>query len=284
MLDWGKRTYIMGILNLTPDSFSGDSILQKDDPVQFAVELAQQFVHDGADILDIGAESSRPGSMPITADEEHQRLIPVIKALKQENIPALLSVDTYKSEVAQSCLDLGVDWINDIWGFQKDPGLAAVVADNSAPVVLMHNRSRSGAVKVNNRLGASYDAGEYDSFLEDLIQGLEKIALTAINAGIARENIILDPGIGFGKSVAQNLQIINCLDQVKSLGFPLLIGPSRKSFIGKVLDLPVEERTEGTAAAVTVGILRGADIVRVHDVKHMARTAKMADAIKHGGC
>lgn len=284
MLDWGKRTYIMGILNLTPDSFSGDSIMQQKDPVQYAVDQARQFVQDGADILDLGAESSRPGSTPVSAEEERKRLLPVIKAIKQENIPALLSVDTYKAEIADLCLGMGVDWINDIWGFQKDSALAQVAASHGTPVVLMHNRSKAGAVEVNSRLGASYDAGEYDHFMEDLIKDLEAISQTAMDAGVAREKIILDPGIGFGKTVAQNLRIIHCLGQIKSLGFPVLVGPSRKSFIGRVLDLPVEERTEGTAAAVAIAIQHGADIVRVHDVKHIARTAKMADAIVRESC
>jgi len=279
MLEWGKKTYVMGILNCTPDSFSGDSLLQNIDPVQAAIEQAMQFVQDGADILDIGAESSRPGSHPICAKKELERLVPIIKAIKQENIQAILSIDTYKSEVARVCLDLGAHWINDIWALQKDPGIAEVIAAYQVPVVLMHNRSQTNAVKVDGRIGASYNADRYDDFLNDLRIDLETMSQFAITAGIHEENIIIDPGIGFGKTPTQNMQILNYLDKIKSIGFPVLIGPSRKSFIGKILDLPVDERVEGTAAAVTVGILKGADIIRVHDVRQMARTAAMADAI-----
>ena len=279
MLEWGKKTYVMGILNCTPDSFSGDSLLQRIDPIQAAVEQARQFVHDGAEILDIGAESSRPGSEPISAEEELDRLVPIIKAIRQESIQAILSIDTYKSEVAHACLDLGAHWINDIWAFQKDPDLANVVASYHVPVILMHNRSKTHAVYVDKRLGASYDAGKYDNFLDDLRGDLEGMAQYAVKSGIYEKNIILDPGIGFGKTPTQNMQILNYLDKIKALGFPVLIGPSRKSFIGQILDLPVNERLEGTAAAVTIGITNGADIIRVHDVRQMARTAAMADAI-----
>lgn len=282
MLDWGKKTYVMGILNLTPDSFSGDSILQESHPFDFALEKAKQFVTDGAHILDIGAESSRPGSSPVSAEVELERLIPVIKALKQEKIPALLSIDTHKAEVATACLEIGADWINDIWGLQKDARLASIVATHNVPIVLMHNRSQSGAVAVDQRLGSSYDAGRYHDFMEDMLRDLDAIAEKALAAGVQKENIILDPGIGFGKTVAQNLALINCLDRIKSLGYPVLIGPSRKSFIGKVLDLPVEERLEGSVTAVAIGIARGADIVRVHDVKPMARVCAMADALVRG--
>ena len=279
MLEWGKKTYVMGILNCTPDSFSGDSLMQNKDPVQAAIEKAKQFVHDGADILDVGAESSRPGSHPISAEKELERLVPIIKAIKQENIQAIVSIDTYKSEVARACLELGAHWINDIWALQKDPKLAEVITAYQVPVVLMHNRSQTNAVKVDSRIGASYNADRYDDFLDDLRNDLETISQFAITAGIHEENIIIDPGIGFGKTPTQNMQILNYLDKIKSMGFPVLIGPSRKSFIGKILDLPVGERVEGTAAAVTVGILKGADIIRVHDVKQMARAAAMADAI-----
>lgn len=279
LLEWGKKTYIMGILNLTPDSFSGDSILQEKNPVTFAIQQSWKFVQDGADILDIGAESSRPGSQPITAEKELERLLPIVKAIRQENIPALLSIDTYKSKVAQACLDLGADWINDIWALQKDPNLARVLVQYHAPVVLMHNRSRADAVEKSSNVGSSYTAMDNENFLEELLIELKHLAENATASGIHTENIILDPGIGFGKTVSQNLQIINHLDQIKALGYPILIGPSRKSFIGKVLDLPVDERVEGTAASVAIGIAKGADIIRVHDVNYMARTSIMTDAI-----
>lgn len=279
MITWGEKTYVMGILNLTPDSFSGDSILLHNDPVQFAMEKAKEFVAEGAHILDLGAESSRPGSVPISAKDELQRLIPVIQAIKKEKIPALLSIDTYKAEVAEACLAMGADWINDIWALQNDPRIASVVAQYDIPVVLMHNRSAFGAVETDQRLGSSYEADKYNDFLNDMIHDLQAIADNAIRAGVRAENIILDPGIGFGKTVTQNLQLINYLDRIKAIGYPILIGPSRKSFIGKILDLPVEERLEGTAAAIALGIMRGADVIRVHDVRSMARVAAMTDAL-----
>jgi len=274
-----QKTLVMGILNLTPDSFSGDCILKAEDPVASAVQQAKQFVSDGADILDIGAESSRPGSEPISAEEEMLRLIPIVKAILSENLPALLSIDTYKSEVAQACLELGADWINDIWGLQKDPLLKKVVAEFNAPVILMHNRSQSGGVDKDKVVGASYKASSYENFILDLESDLKMLVENAISGGVSPDNIILDPGIGFGKSVSQNLQIIKHLDQIKSIGHPILIGPSRKSYIGKVLNLPVDERIEGTAASVAIGIARGADIIRVHNVKTMVRIAAMTDAI-----
>jgi len=278
-LEWGKRTYVMGVLNLTPDSFSGDGILQDRDPVQYALNKAKQFLKDGADILDIGAESSRPGSKPISAAVELERLLPILKALRKENIGGIISIDTYKSEVARQCLENGADWINDIWGFKRDMDLAEVVSQYDAPVILMHNRSEPSAVKNNDRLGASYQGSVYSNFMEEIINDLRDSVSFAIRAGISKENIIIDPGIGFGKTVEQNLALINRLGEIKALGYPILIGPSRKSFLGAILDLPVEERLEGTAACIAVGIAQGADIVRVHDVKFMARIVKVTDAL-----
>ncbi len=278
-LEWGKRTYVMGVLNLTPDSFSGDGILQDRDPIQYALNKAKQFLKDGADILDIGAESSRPGSKPISAAVELERLLPILKALRKENIGGIISIDTYKSEVARQCLENGADWINDIWGFKRDTDLAEVVSQYNAPVILMHNRSKPSAVKNNDRLGFSYQGAVYSNFMEEIKNDLRESVSFAIGAGISKGNIILDPGIGFGKTVEQNLALINRLGEIKALGYPILIGPSRKSFLGAILDLPVEERLEGTAASITVGIARGADIVRVHDVKFMARIVKVADAL-----
>ena len=278
-LEWGKRTYVMGVLNLTPDSFSGDGILQDRDPIQYALNKAKQFLKDGADILDIGAESSRPGSKPISAAVELERLLPILKALRKENIGGIISIDTYKSEVARQCLENGADWINDIWGFKRDTDLAEVVSQYDAPVVLMHNRSKPSAVKNNDRLGASYQGSVYSNFMEEIINDLRDSVSFAIRARISKGNIIIDPGIGFGKTVEQNLALINRLGEIKALGYPILIGPSRKSFLGAILDLPVEERLEGTAASIAVGIARGADIVRVHDVKFMARIVKVADAL-----
>jgi len=278
-LVWGKKTYIMGIINLTPDSFSGDGIFSSSDPMQQALTQAEEFIRDGADILDLGAESSRPGAQPVNAEEELDRLLPVLREIKERELPALVSVDTWKAEVAEACLQAGADWINDIWGLRADARLAGVIARYKATVILMHNRSQSAAVRDLGALGSSYSGVNYADLIPDIKSDLTESIRIAKEAGIKKESIILDPGIGFGKTVAQNLALINHLDKFKDLGYPLLIGPSRKSFIGQILDLPVEEREEGTAAAVAIGIARGADIIRVHNVKMMARVAKLADAI-----
>ncbi|MCD6576395.1 MAG: dihydropteroate synthase [Anaerolineaceae bacterium] len=282
-LDWGKRTYVMGIINITMDSFSGDGILQEQDSVHPALEKAKQFIAEGADILDIGAESSRPGSKPISATVELERLLPVLKALIKESIGGIISIDTYKTEVARQCLENGADWINDIWGFKNNSTLAEVISQYDAPVILMHNRSKPDAVKMNDRLGASYQGAAFFNFMEVIKNDLLKSVTMALSAGIREENIILDPGIGFGKTLEQNLMLINRLDEIKALGYPVLIGPSRKSFIGQILDLPIKERLEGTAASIAVGIARGADIIRVHDVKSMVRIAKVTDALTRRG-
>jgi len=278
-LEWGEKTYVMGIINLTPDSFSGDGTLQDRDPFQYALEKAKLFLENGADILDIGAESSRPGSKPISAALELKRLLPVLKALKKENIRGVISIDTYKAEVAKQCLENGADWINDIWGLRKDADLARTLSQYDAPIILMHNRSTPNAVKSNKRLGAFYQGADYSNFMEEIKNELLESVSLALKAGINNENIILDPGIGFGKTVEQNLALINRLDEIKALGYPIMIGPSRKSFLGAILDLPVEKRLEGTAASIAIGIARGADIVRVHDVKYMARVVKVTDAL-----
>ena len=279
MPEWGKCTYIMGIINLTPDSFSGDGLAVNENYLSHAISLAEEFVRDGADILDIGAESSRPGSEPVSAQTELARLLPVLEVLLEKDLPVLVSIDTWKSTVAEKCLEMGANWVNDIWGLTADPGLAVVIAKQKAGVILMHNRSKSGEFRDLGDLGKSYDGAQYDDFMLEIKAGLQHSIDSAHSAGIADEKIILDPGIGFGKSQVQNLALINRLDELKTLGFPLLVGPSRKSFIGRVLDLPVEDREEGTAAAVAVSIVRGADIVRVHDVRKMSRIARMADAI-----
>lgn len=279
---WGRRTYIMGVLNLTPDSFSGDGLLGQPDAPQQALWQALAFAEEGADILDLGAESSRPGSQPVSAEEELQRLLPVLRDVRRALPEMILSVDTSKAEVAEACLQAGADWINDIWGLMADPRLAQVIAAHQAVVVLMHNRSRSQAVRDLGGLGRSYAGASYGDFIADVRADLETSLQRALEAGIPKTHIILDPGIGFGKSLEQNLALINQLEVFKALGCPLLIGPSRKSFIGQVLDLPVEEREEGTAAALAVGIARGADAVRVHRVGMMARVVRMADAIVRG--
>jgi len=269
----------MVILNLTPDSFSGDGLVDGRDLTTRALAQAVEFLDAGADILDLGAESSRPGSQPVSVKTELERLLPVLDALRKRDLPAVISVDTWKSQVAKKCLEAGADWINDIWGLNADPHLAAVIASHQAGIVLMHNRSKSTAVKDLGGLGKSYEGSEYEDFMREIKSEIQQSIDIARSAGIQDEKIILDPGIGFGKSQQQNLALINNLDELRSLGFPLLVGPSRKSFIGQVLDLPVDEREEGTAAALTVSIVRGADIARVHDVKMMTRVVRMADAI-----
>jgi dihydropteroate synthase len=281
-LSWGKRTFIMGILNLTPDSFSGDGLLRSGDPLQAAVEQARQFSREGADILDLGAESSRPGSETIGAAQEIERLLPALQAIRAALPEALISIDTFKAATAKICLENGADWINDIWGLRADKDLAGVIAAYNAGAILMHNRSHTQNVDNLGNLGRSYSGAQYGDVIEDIKADLTESIRIAKKAGIADGNIILDPGIGFGKSIAQNLAIINRLDEFKILGYPLLIGPSRKSFIGQVLGMPVDEREEGTAAVSAIGIARGADIVRVHNVQVMARVIRMSDAIIRG--
>ena len=278
MFNWGTKTYVMGILNVTPDSFSGDGILQRDDQIAAAVAQAQQFAADGADIIDIGGESTRPGSTPVTEAEELARVIPVIEAVRAV-ISLPISVDTYRANVAEAALAAGASWINDVWGFRMDSHIAQVAAEANCPVVLMHNRSKPKDVAQEERLGGRYVGIVYNDLIEDIKRELGESVALARQAGVKEENIILDPGVGFGKTVAQNLQLVNQLDQFKTMGFPILLGTSRKSFIGYTLDLPPEERLEGTAATVAIGIDRGADIVRVHDVKSIVRLAKMTDAI-----
>ena len=276
---WGERTYIMGIMNVTPDSFSGDGLLGREDSVRQALRQAEEFLTHGADILDVGGESTRPGADSVSEAQELERVLPVIAALRKAFPQAVVSVDTYKAEVARQALDLGADWVNDIWGFRADPELANVTAAHHAPVVLMHNRLKPGSAEVQARLGGHVVGVEYDDLIADIRNELLFSVELAHQAGIPDEHIILDPGIGFGKTVSQNLELLDRMDEIKALGYPLLAGPSRKSFIGYTLDLPPEERVEGTAAAVALSIDRGADIVRVHDVAVMARVARMTDAI-----
>lgn len=278
-LVWGSRTYVMGVLNITPDSFSGDGILARGgSPLQAALEQARSFVEAGADILDVGGESTRPGSQPVDAEQEMERVLPVIRALAAE-FDVLISVDTYRAQVAEAALQAGAAMVNDVWGLRADPQLAAVVASHQAPVILMHNRSSWAHAEVRDRLGGRYVGMQYDDLLQDVCRELLESVALAQAAGIPDERIILDPGIGFGKTVEQNLELIDRLGEIRALGYPVLLGPSRKSFIGYTLDLPPDQRLEGTAAAVAIGIDRGADIVRVHDVREMIRVARMTDAI-----
>lgn len=267
---WGERTYVMGILNLSPDSFSGDGITS----LAAAVAQAHRFAGQGADILDIGGESTRPGSSPITVDEEIRRVVPVIEQLASE-IPIPLSIDTYKVEVAQRALDAGATMINDQWGLKKDTHLARLAAGRGIPLVLMSNQRDKGGYDA----GLKRDIACYDDLMTEVISSLKNSVQLALKLGVPQENIIVDPGIGFGKNWQQELEIIRRLGELQELGSPVLIGPSRKSFIGMVLDLPADERLEGTAAAIAIGIARGADMVRVHDVRQMVRVCRVSDAI-----
>jgi dihydropteroate synthase len=269
----------MGILNITPDSFSGDGIMNKREPVPAALEQARSFLSDGADMLDIGGESTRPGASSLEPGEELQRVIPVLEALAKEFPGVLLSIDTYKAEVAEEAFKAGAQILNDVWALRADPRLAEAAARHEAAVILMHNRSNPESIQVRERLGSAYTGAQYENLLEDVKRELMASVKLAQEAGIPESRIILDPGIGFGKTREQNIELINRLDEVRALGYPVLLGPSRKSFIGYTLNLPPEERVEGTAAVVTVGILRGADIIRVHDVREMVRVAKMTDAL-----
>ena len=263
-LDWGRRTYIMGVLNVTPDSFSGDGIMD----AQAAVTRARQMLADGADIIDVGGESTRPGAQSVPLEEELRRVMPVVQALTGD-LGAVVSVDTMKSAVARSALGAGAAMVNDVSAMRADPEMAGVVAEFQAPVVVMHGYGVSTPAESPARGVVS----EVLEFLEERIE-------SAVASGVARERILVDPGFGFGKTVQQNLEIIRRLRELRVLQLPVVIGPSRKGTIGRVLGgLPVQERVEGTAAAVVVSILNGADVIRVHDVHVLARVARMTDAI-----
>ena len=278
---WGARTYVMGILNITPDSFSGDGLIRDADlsqMVEAALEQGRRFAAAGADILDVGGESTRPGAQPVSAEEEIHRVAPVIRAILEQT-GALVSIDTYRAAVAEAAIQAGAGLVNDVWGLKADPELARVIAKYHVPVILMHNRSSWVHAEIKERLGGRYVGIPYENLLEDIRRELLESVAIAQAAGIADEQIILDAGIGFGKTVEQNLELLDRLGEVRALGYPVLLGPSRKSFIGYTLNLPVDQRLEGTAAAVAIGIARGADIIRVHDVEFMARVARMTDAI-----
>ena len=286
--NWGSRTYLMGILNLTPDSFSGDGLvsdsgggdikIDQEKLIQAALKQARGYIEAGADILDIGGESTRPGASAVDINEEILRVIPVIQSLAQE-FNVLISVDTYKHQVAQAALEAGAHIINDVWGLHADPEMAGIIARNNAVVILMHNRSSWAHAEIKERLGGRYVGIPYDDLLEDIKRELMDSVDLARAASIPNDKIIIDPGIGFGKSVEQNLELIDLLPEIRNLGYPILYGPSRKSFIGYTLNQPPDQRLAGTAAAVAVGIVRGADIVRVHDVDFMKQVAVMTDAI-----
>jgi dihydropteroate synthase len=278
--EWGRQTYLMGIINVTPDSFSGDGTLQVhgDDWVARAVAQGVAQVAAGAHLLDVGGESTRPGSQPVPLDEELRRVLPVVAGLAQA-VPVPISIDTYKAETARQALAAGAAIINDVWGLRMDPQMGHIAAESGAALVLMHNRSQPKDAAQSARLGGRYVGVDYDNLLADIARELTVSVRLAIKAGVAADRIILDPGIGFGKTVEQNLELVDRLAELRALGYPLLVGPSRKSFVGYTLNLPPEQRLEGTAAAVALAIDRGVDMVRVHDVGAMARVARIADAI-----
>lgn len=259
----GERTYIMGILNVTPDSFSDGG---KFNEVGVAVKRAKELIDEGADIIDIGGESTRPGFTVVDVEDEINRVVPVIKAIK-ENFDIPISIDTYKAATAEAAIKAGADIINDIWGFKKDKDMAKVAAKYKVPCILMHNREDK----------------PYENLMNDVIMDLIESIDIAIEAGIDRKNIILDPGIGFAKTYEENLAVMNNLERIKALGFPVLLGTSRKSMIGIALDLPVDQRVEGTAATTVMGIMKGCEFVRVHDVLENKRAAVMTDKILGAG-
>jgi len=259
-LDYKAETFVMGILNVTPDSFSDGG---KFNNVEAAIEQAKKMVADGAKIIDVGGESTRPGYERISDEDEIARIVPVIQALVAK-VPAIISVDTYKANVARAAIEAGAHIINDIWGAKAEPEIAQVAADLNVPIILMHNRE-------NTNYGID--------FWMTAKSDLEKSISIARNAGVPDNHIILDPGIGFAKTTAQNIEMMQHLDELVAMGYPVLLATSRKSMIGNVLKLPVEERIEGTGATVVYGIEKGCHMIRVHDVKEMTRATHMADIL-----
>jgi dihydropteroate synthase len=261
--DWGARTFVMGIVNVTPDSFSGDGLLTARDPVAAAVAQARSMVVEGADILDVGGESTRPGHDEVGAEEELGRVVPVVAAIR-EALPGIpISVDTTKPAVAEAALAAGADIVNDIWGVATDDALVRVAATHGAPLILMHNRAEP----------------RYDDLVAEVIADLAAAIERAVQAGVVRERLIVDPGIGFGKTPEQNVEMLGRLGELRVLGRPILLGTSRKSTLGLILDLPADQRLEATLATTALGIAAGVDMVRVHDVAANVRAARTADAI-----
>lgn len=260
--DTEKHTYLMGILNVTPDSFSDGGKFQQEDAALYRV---QQMQEEGAHMIDIGGESTRPGHVAITEEEEIQRIVPIIELIKTRiDIP--ISVDTYKAKVAEAALQAGADLVNDIWGLKHDPAMAGLIAESGAACCLMHNRKHTGC----------------RVFMEEIKQDFRETIALAEQAGISREKIILDPGVGFGKSYENNLEVIHKLEELKELGYPLLLGTSRKSVIGLALDLPVTERVEGTLVTTVLAVMKYCGFVRVHDIEANRRAIQMAEAIREG--
>lgn len=257
-----KHTYIMGILNVTPDSFSDGG---KYNDIDKSLKHVEEMIAEGADILDIGGESTRPGYTLLSDEEEIERTAPVVEAVKNRfDIP--VSLDTYKSKVALAGIKAGADMINDIWGLKYDSGMAGVIAQSGLPCCLMHNRK----------------APDYDNYMQEVAADLAETIRIANESGIADEKIILDPGVGFGKTYENNLEIIGCLDELKIFGYPLLLGTSRKSVIGLTLALPADQRVEGTLVTTVFAVIKGCSFVRVHDIKENVRAVRMAEAILKG--
>lgn len=265
----GGHTRVMGVLNVTPDSFSGDGLAGRLDA---AAAQARQFAADGADLLDIGGESTRPGAAEVTLEEELERVIPVIQAVAAE-VDLPLSIDTRRAAVAEAALAAGASLVNDVSGLTHDPAMAGVVAQAGCPVVLQHSQGTPQTMQRNPT---------YEDVVEDVRQALAARLEFAVQAGIERSRCIVDPGIGFGKTTVHNLRLLRRLGELRQLGCPILVGPSRKRFIGEVLGVEVDDRLEGTAAAVALCIANGADLVRVHDVRSMVRIARLSDAIVRG--
>jgi dihydropteroate synthase len=263
---WGERTWVMGILNVTPDSFSGDGLLAAADPVAAALDLARCMVADGADLLDVGGASSRPGHAPIGAEEEIARVVPVIRALVAELPGSVISVDTTSPIVAEAALEAGAHLLNDVWGVTDDEAMVRKAAERGVPIVLMHNRAEA----------------RYRNLVPEVIADLQRALDRATGAGVPWDNLIVDPGFGFGKTPDHNVALLAGLGALRVLGRPILLGTSRKSTLGKLLDLPPDQRVEATTATTALGIAAGVDMVRVHDVRANARTARVADAILRG--
>lgn len=259
VLDFNKRTYIMGILNATPDSFSDGGIYNN---IEAALKRAKEMVEEGVDVIDIGGESTRPGATYVEAEEEINRVIPIIKAIKKE-LDVLISIDTYKSQVAEEAIKAGADIVNDVWGLKKDKNMTKIIARYDVPCILMHNR----------------DERPYENLMRDLLEDLYESIDLAKKAGIKQDKIILDPGIGFAKNYEENLEVMNNLEKIVALGYPVLLAASRKRMIGYTLDLPVDQRLEGTLATTVIGIMKGCHMIRVHDVLENKRAALMTDKI-----
>ncbi|HEY7937855.1 MAG TPA: dihydropteroate synthase [Candidatus Limnocylindrales bacterium] len=266
---WGERTFVAGIVNVTPDSFSGDGLLagSAGGAVQRAREQARAMVADGADLLDIGGESTRPGHALVGVDEELARTIPVIRAIRADLPGIPLSIDTTKPAVAEAAIEAGADLLNDVWGVGPDPGMASIAAEHGLPLIVMHNRAEA----------------RYDDLLAEVIADLSAAIERAVAAGCAVESLIVDPGFGFGKTPEHNLELLRRLAELHVLGRPIMLGTSRKSTLGRVLDLPVEERLEATLATTALAAAAGIDLVRVHDVQANVRAARLVDAVARAG-